>query len=421
MVIPVDAIAASLNAARTTLEWAGDRPLKFIVTRHSGTAETCDSERAGVGRAMELLRPHIDHIWSLTFDVEHSCSIPALWRESGRARHLKVLTLMSRSDVGRLFQSSKWLPAGNNHEYEGKLEVPLLQKVTLGALFLKNPLMAHPRLASWFKHMTSLTICDDAVFGGNTISLYKFLSVIDIFPSIRELTVEDIRFDDNALYPNLLMLRPAVLCLRRITGRIALRGILTRAPVGGSSRTDITIIDCAVHGFREPDQDTNQHFSSTNLTLASMGSSAAMEDLVCRWNGESLSVINCPRMSRAFLKRLDGESAPTCLSHLRIVDCDNFNAWDVISLVKSRETQAAFVSRMGLPDDESFTALAELRVQGRGPPISVKRATWLAGHVETFSWDTVAKDALRYVWDGPTKKLMVFPASDSLEVSTDRL
>lgn len=59
-----------------------DRPLKVIVTRHHGTSETYDSERASVVLAMKLLRPHIGHIWPLAFsDVKHSCSIPALWRE----------------------------------------------------------------------------------------------------------------------------------------------------------------------------------------------------------------------------------------------------------------------------------------------------------------------------------------------------
>lgn len=421
MVITLDAIATSLNAARTTLQWAHNFPLKIIVTRHHGTSETHDSERAGVGRTMDFLRPHISHIWSLSFDVEHSSSIPALWRESGRARRLKVLTLMSRSDAGRISQLSKWLPTGNIHEYEGKLKVPLLQEVTCSGHFLKNPLMAHPRLASWFRHMTSLTICGDAASSGNALSLYKFLSVLDIFPSIRELTVKDIHFDDNAPYPNLLMLRPAVLCLCRITGRTALRGILTRARMEASIREDITIIDCTVHGFREPDPDSNLQFPSTNLTLVSMDPSAMIEDLVSQWNGERLSVISCPRMSRSFLERLYGEAAPMCLSHLLIVDCDNFNAGDVICLVQSRETQATFVSLMGVSDDDSFTALAELRVRGRGPPISVKRATWLAEHVKTFSWDTVAKDGLRYVWDGSTGRLLMLPTSGSSEVSIDRL
>lgn len=421
LVITVDAIAASLKAARTTLEWASDYPLKIIVTRHHGTSETYDSESAGVGHAMKLLRPHLGRIRSLLFDVEHSSSIPALWRESGRAQHLKALTLLSRSDAGRISQSSKWLLARNSHEYEGKLKVPLLQDVTFSGHFLKDPLMAHPRLASWFRHVTSLTICGNAATAGNAISLYKFLSVIDIFPSIRELTVEDVHFDDNAPYPNLLMLRPAVLCLRRVTGRTALRGILTRARVGSSLRTDITIISCTVHGFKEPDTDSNLQFTSTNLTLASMDPSATIEDLVCRWNGNRLSVIECPRMSRPFLERLYGEAAPMFLSHLRIVDCDNFNAGDVISLVQSRETQAAFVSLMGVSDEDLFTALVELHVQGRGPPISAKRARWLADHVETFSWDTVAKDGVRYMWDGSSGRLMMSPASGPLEVSFDRL
>ncbi|KAF8551036.1 hypothetical protein OG21DRAFT_1513326 [Imleria badia] len=417
VVITVDAIAASLHVARTTLGWAGNRPLKIIVTRHHGTSETYDSERAGVEHAMDHLRPHISHIWSLSFDVEHSSSIPALWRERGRAPHLKVLTLLSRSDAGSLSRSSKWLSVGNNHEYEGKLKIPLLQEVTVSGHFLKNPLMAHPRLARWFRHVTSLTICGDAASGGNAISLYKFLSVIDMFPSIRALTVEDVHFDDNAPYPNLLMLRPAVLCLRRITGRTALRGILARARVGSSSRTDITIVDCAVHGFRDPDPDSNVQFTSTNLALASMDPSAPIEDLVCRWNGERLSVIGCPRLSRMFLQRLHGEAAPTCLSQLRLVDCDSFDAGDVIALVQSRETQAACVSLMGA-DDDSVMALKELRVQGRGPPISVKRARWLAEHVATFCWDTVARDGVRYVWDGSVGRLMV-SASGSLEARMD--
>lgn len=414
-VITVDAIATSLNASRTTLEWAGNRPLKVIVTRHHGTSEAHPSERESVAHAMKLLRPHISYIWSLSFDVEHTSSIPALWRESGWARHLKVLTLMSRSDAGRLSQISE--SHGSSHEFEGKLKVPLLQQVTFSGHFLKNPLMAHPRLATWFKHVTSLAICGDPTSGGNAISLYKFLSVIDVFPSVRELTVEDIHFDDNAPYPSLLTLKPAVLCLRRITGRTALRGILTRARVGTDSREDITIVDCTVHGFRESDPNSSIRFSSTNLTIASMDSSTTMEDLVSRWNGERLSVISCPRVSRSFLERLHGETAPMCLSHLRIVDCDSFSVGDVISLVKSRKTQAAFVSLMGVPDDDTFTALVELRVQGRGPPISVKRARWLADHVARFSWDTVAKDGLRYVWDGPTEKLTMIPGSDSLEVS----
>lgn len=413
-VITLDAIATSLIAARTTLAWAGNLPLKVAVTRHRGTSETHVSERASVRRAMELLRPHICRIWSLSFDVEHTASIPALWRESGRAQHLKALTLMSRSDASRTTRISKWRES--SYEYVGILQVPLLRKVTLSGHFLRNPLMAHPRLASWFKHTTSLTICGGGAASVDAISLYKFLSVLDIFASVRELTIEDVHFDGDAPYPSLHVLRPAVLCLRRITGRLSLRGLLTPPRAETRSREDITIVDCTVHGFQESDSDSNSRFASTSLTIASMNPNTTIEGLVCRWNGEQLAVIGCPRVSRAFLERLHGESAPMCLSRLRIVDCDHFGAGDVVSLVKSRAKQAAIVSLMDVPDDDVFTALAELRVQGRGPPISVQRAAWLAEHVETFSWDTVAKDGVRYVWDGPAKSLRTERGFGSLEV-----
>ena len=196
---------------------------------------------------------------------------------------------------------------------------------------------------------------------------YRFLSVIDLFPSILESTVEDIYFDDNAPYSNLLPLRPAVLCLRRVTGKTTLQDILTRAPgMGSSLRGDITIVDCTVHS------NAYFHFSSANLTLASMDSSATIEALVCQWNGERLTVISCPKMKipRSFLDGLHGEVAPTSLSHLRIVDCDHFSARDVILLVHSRVVQA-HVSLRDVADDESRTAkLVELRVKGRGPSIT---------------------------------------------------
>ena len=406
-VITVDIIATSLNAARTMLEWAGNLPLKVIVTRHHGTSETLASERTNVGHAMQLLRPYISRIWSLSFDLEHRSSIPALWRESGRARQLKVLTLMGRFDASRISSHCE-----SSHEYEGKLEVPRLQQVTLNSHFLKNALMAHPRLARWFEHMTALTICGDAASDGNVISLHKFLSVIDIFPSLHELMIEDIRFDGNVPAPSLFMLRPAVLRLRNITGKTALRGILPARV--GRSRDVITIIDCIIHGFLDPCSDT--HFSCAHLTIASMGLTARIEDLVSRWEGERLTLMGCNRVSRVLFQCLHGENAPMCLSHLRIVDCDNFSAGDVISLVKSRESQAASTSLMDVPDDDAFTALTESHVQGRGPSISLQRATWLAEHVDTFVWDTVARDGLRYVWDGFIEKLRVLPTSGSTKV-----
>ncbi|KAF8141291.1 hypothetical protein EV363DRAFT_1465187 [Boletus edulis] len=413
LVVAVDSLslATSLHAARITLEWAGNRPLKVSVTRHDGTSETDDSEHAGVGRAMAVLRPHIRNIWSLSFNVEYSSSIPALWRERGCAGHLRVLTLQGRSDAGRVSPSSTWLPTGNCHEFEGRLKVPRLEQATFGGHFFKNPLMAHPRLASWFRHITSLTIRGDAPSGRDAISLTRFLPVMNNFSSVLELTIEDLRFDDSPPYPTLLTLRPGVLCLRRITGRTALRDILciVRARVGSRSRTNITISDCTVGGLREIDPYLNPNFSFTNLTLASMDARARIEELVYRWDGEQLSVIDCPSMTRIFLDRL--QAAPTCLSQLRIVDCDQFNAGDVIALVQSRETQAAFVSLLGGADDDAFTALAELCVRGRGPPISTKRARWLADHVAAFSWDTVARDGLRYVWDGASGRLVMVPAN----------
>ena len=57
--------------------------------------------------------------------------------------------------------------------------------------------------------------------GGNPISLYMFLSVLDIFLSIRDFTVKDIHFDSNVPYPNLLILRPAVLWALSDIGKVS--------------------------------------------------------------------------------------------------------------------------------------------------------------------------------------------------------
>ncbi|KAG8221350.1 hypothetical protein J3R82DRAFT_1521 [Butyriboletus roseoflavus] len=149
-------------------------------------------------------------------------------------------------------------------------------------------------------------------------------------------------------------------------------------------RIRIMIIDSIVHDFGESDPDSNIPFSSTNLVLASMDPIAPIENLVTRWNGRRLPVISCLRMSRSFLERLYGEASQCAFPIFESSTADNLNAGDVISLVRSRETIATLVSLMGGHDDDDFTALAELLVQGRGPPIDVERATWLSEHVKTL-------------------------------------
>lgn len=99
------------------------------------------------------------------------------------------------------------------------------------------------------------------------------------------------------------------------------------------------------------------------------------------------------------------------ISYLRIVDRDNFSARDFIYLVKSRATQAAFGSLMGRSDDSAIAASVEVRIKGHEPPISVKRAKRFAEHVTSFSWDCIAKNGLRYMWDGSTGELMTFPTN----------
>ncbi|KAH0829217.1 hypothetical protein J3R83DRAFT_2780 [Lanmaoa asiatica] len=75
----------------TMLEWVGDRPLQAIVTKHHGTPEEPDlDDYTHVQTVLCLLQPHICHTRSLAFDTKHSSSLPALWRERGFARNLRL-------------------------------------------------------------------------------------------------------------------------------------------------------------------------------------------------------------------------------------------------------------------------------------------------------------------------------------------
>jgi len=132
LVITVDAIVKSLDTARITLKWAGDCPLKvIIVTQRRGTSETDDSERKSVGCA-----------------ISHICF--AFVGRGGYFRNTRTLEgeWMCPTSQGAHAQESlrRWphlrsskLRTGNSHEYEGKLEVPLLEQVTFSDHFLKNP------------------------------------------------------------------------------------------------------------------------------------------------------------------------------------------------------------------------------------------------------------------------------------------
>ncbi|KAH0834042.1 hypothetical protein J3R83DRAFT_11299 [Lanmaoa asiatica] len=162
-VITVDSHATSPISIQILLQWVGNLPLQLLVTRHPGiSGENDRDEHARIRVVFDLLRIHIHHTWSLTFNVRHSSSLPALWREQGNAQYLSVLTLMSSSSntgskagLPRLPQP---YPARNSNGQNTLLEARFLKEVTLGRHFLNDALMFGEQCNHWFCNITFLTI-----------------------------------------------------------------------------------------------------------------------------------------------------------------------------------------------------------------------------------------------------------------------
>ena len=411
-VITVDSHATSPIAFQSVLRWVGNLSLQLIVTRHpSNYGETHRDEHARIRAVLEIFRPHIHHTWSLTFNVKYSSSLPALWREQGDAQYLSVLTLMSsHSETGTvadLPRLPELHPARNGGGCNTSLRPRFLEEVTLGGQFFNDALMLGEQRNLWFCNITSLTIRGCSTSSGSGISLHKFIITVQNCGLLQKLTVEEISFVNDVQSSDRFRLEVPVVSLRRITGGDAFGCIVSQA-LGVHWKEAITVSNSPFDGFGKRSSFRGR-ISSTNLILDGMNAStAAIRQLVCFWNGESLSLINCPGVSASFLRGAPTKETPPGLRRLRVVDCENVSAEALVTLVRSRELQSAVDALVpGDPDDEPCVALVELRVHGRGPPISPEQAAWFAQHVENFSWDTIAGDGMQYVWDTAARELIV--------------
>lgn len=417
-VITVDSHATSPIAIQAVLQWVGKLPLQLIVTRHHDiSGETGRDEQARVRTMLYFLRPHIHHTWSLTFNVRYSSSLPTLWREQGDAQCLSVLTLMSsQSDTGGMAGLPRFseLHPGDrdSNGYNTSLQARFLGEVTLSGHFFHDALMFGEQPNLWFSNITFLTIRGFTTSGGSGISLFKFINTVQNCRFLQKLTVEDIPFVNDVHPSYRFRLEVPIVCLGKITAGDAFGCIMSQT-LGTHLKEVVTVSNCPFDGFGKR-SSSRTRISSVNLTLEGISASAAaMQQLVCFWNGENLSLINCPGVSASFLLGVPTEETPPDLRRLRIVDCEGVSAGGLIALVKSREIQSAINAVVPRAlDEESCVALVELHVHGRGPPIGAEQAAWLANHVEIFSWDTTASDGMQYTWETSAHELIVLPTHD---------
>lgn len=229
---------------------------------------------------------------------------------------------------------------------------------------------------------------------------------------LQKLTVDDVFFVNDVHPSHMFCLNAPLVCLRRITGADAVGSIISQA-LGTCPKEAISISDCPFDGLGKR-SSFRPNISSMDLFLEGIDASvAAVQQLICFWNGENLSLVNCSGVSASFLRGVPTEETPPDLCRLRIVDCAHASAEGLITLAKTREIQSA-IDALGLgdPDGGSCVPLVELHVHGRGPAINAKQAAWFAQHLDTFSWDTVASDGTQYTWDTYAQQLIVLGKRD---------
>lgn len=409
-VITVDSHATSLITIQNLLQWVGHHPLQLILTRHPGVSEETDrDEHARVRAVLDLLQPRIHQIWSLTLDVRYSSLLSTLRREEGDVQYLGALTLMSgRSDKSSTagLPRSPELPLARNsnmpsptHSFEDALD----------GHFFTGALASEEQCNLWFCNTTSLTTQGYTTSDGSRISLQEFITRVQTLRLLQRLTVEDISFVNDLHPSHRFLLEAPVICLRNITDGDAVGCILSQS-LGGHFKEAVTVSNCPFSGFGKR-SSFRRRINSTSLILEGVNAStSAIQQLVCFWNGENLSLIDCPGVSASFLRGVRTKETPLKLRRLWIVDCENVSVGGLIALVRLRELQAVIDALVPYdPDEEPCEALVELHVHGKGPPIGGEQAVWFAEHVDTFSWDTIASDGTRYTWDAAGRELTVLP------------
>lgn len=341
-----------------------------------------DNEGVQAAAVMARIVPHLHRCRSLCFQLLLSSSLPALRYLNVRAPLLERLKLQCGIDDGE-------------HPFVGS-EVPEQWRFyapALRHLFLNGRNFRDACALRWVERLPSLEdLCVSRYSGGKhptgELHLHDVLIVVDRlrrwFGILQKLTLQDMSFDGILTQQDGYDIQIEAVSLQSI-GLSTVRAIFM-SKTGPAPRL--------VHIKHELSPSV-YHIRLTQAdTLVLEGPFSRIAEAINIWDGNCLSIKNCPTFNNRTIRDIHFSWNPNKLtspnwSRLEIENCTGFSADALQALIDARDDAVQRARDRDPTSQALFNSLQVLQVHG-GPPISPEDAEAFKEKLLTFVWHEAA-------------------------------
>ncbi|KAG1721450.1 hypothetical protein EDB19DRAFT_1772672 [Suillus lakei] len=350
------------------------------IVSHSRTNN--DDEGAQAAAVMARIVPHLHRCRSLNVQLLRSSSLPALRHLNVRAPLLERLKLQCGIDDGE-------------HPLVGS-EVPEQWRFSAPALrylFLNGRNFRDACALRWVERLPNLEdLCVSRYSGGKhrtgELHLHDVLLVVDRlhrwFGRLQKLTLQDISFDGTLAQQDGYDIQIEAVSLQSIS--LSTVRAIFMSKTGPAPRL--------VH-IKHEFSPSVYHIRLTQAnTLVLEGSFSHMAEAINIWDGNRLSIKNCPTFDDRTIRDIYRSWDPNKLtspswSQLEIENCTEFSADALLALIDARDDAVQRARDRDPTSQAPFNSLTDLQVHG-GPPISPEDAETFKEKLLLFGWHEAA-------------------------------
>lgn len=363
-------------------------PFEITVTRDqrilSYSRTNNDDEGVQATAAMVQIVPHLHRCRSLCFQLLRSSSLPALRYLDVRAPLLKQLKLQCGIDDGEHPLIGSEVPE------QWRFHAPALRHLFLNGRNFRDACALH-----WVEQLPSLEdLCVSRYYGGKhrtgELHLHDVLLVVDrlhrYFGILRKLTLQDISFDGILTQQDGYDIQIEAMSLLSINPS-TIRAIFMSKTGPAPHLVHIKHeLSPSIYHIRLTQADT----------LVLEGPFSFMAEAINIWDGDCLSIKNCPTFNDRTIRNIYRSWNPNTLtspswSRLEIENCTDFSAEALLDLINARDDAVQRARDRDPALQAPFNSLQDLQVHG-GPPISPEDTEAFREKLLAFGWHEAATD-----------------------------
>ncbi|KAG1903729.1 uncharacterized protein F5891DRAFT_83912 [Suillus fuscotomentosus] len=363
---------------KLTFEITVTRDQRFL----SNSRTNNDDEGAQAATVMALIVPHLHRCRALCFQLLRSSSLPALRHLNVTAPLLERLKLQCGVDDGEHPLVGSLVPE------QWRFYAPVLRH-----LFLNGRNLRDACALRWVESLQNLEdLCVSRYSGGKyptgELHLHDVLLIVDrlhrLFGILQKLTLQDVSFDGILTREDGYDIQIEAVSLQSIdlsTVRTIFMSKTGPAPRLVHIKHELS--PCAYH-IRLTQADT----------LVLEGPFSHMANAINIWDGNCLSIKNCPTFDDRTIRDIHRLWDPNKLtspnwSQLKIDNCTEFSADALLALIDARNDAVQRARDRDITSQAPFNNLQVLQVYG-GPPISPEDADAFKERLLTFEWHEAA-------------------------------